>query len=84
MFENSTLDLPFTCAEFSITGPIYNPIIQDFRGLPSINNKTILGGASDVQIGFPTVSTIPSLFIGPYKMTWAAAAPTSGSWTQVR
>ena len=87
-FSHNYLEIPnYTCKELNIYagGATYDNIIRDNRGFDTGNYCTWLGGQStDVGIGNAAlpINALPNLLIGPYKMTWASAAPTAGDWMQ--
>ncbi len=83
-FAHNYLEVPTTCQELNInitTGTGADNIIRDNR-VGVDGNYTLWLGGQNTNIGFGTPSTNPNLLIGPYKMTWASAAPTSGDWMQ--
>ena len=71
------VELPLNCTNFSIALGGYGNRV---KRIMSNGNFQWLDG--DVHIGMPGQTTPSTLFIEPYKMTWAAAAPTTGSWPQ--
>ena len=87
-FSHNYLEIPdYTCKELNISagGATCDNIIRDNRSFGTGNYCTWLGGEStDVGPGSAAlpINALPNLRIGPYKMTWASAAPTSGDWMQ--
>lgn len=79
-FQNNYVELPFDCKVFDVSACAhlaYNNIIRDKR---SFSNQTLIDG--DLTVGQSYTATPSTITVSPYKMTWAAAAPTTGSWAQ--
>ena len=74
---NCIINLPSSCMTatgLNLAGNSGN-IIQSAMYNDPVNT---LDG--DVRIGYPGQTTPSKLIIDPYKLTWAATAPTTGSW----
>lgn len=79
-FQNNTIELGFDCKVFDVSGCgnlAYNNLIRDKR---AFSNQTLIDG--NLTVGQPHTATPSTITVSPYKMTWAAAAPTSGSYAQ--
>lgn len=79
-FQNNYIELPFDAKVFDISAcgaNAYNNIIRDMR---LFSAQTLIDG--NLQIGQPYTATPSVITVSPYKMTWAASAPTTGSWAQ--
>ncbi len=72
-----------TNLDINPSGYAKNNFITDLRafaGGPVSGGQTTIDG--DVQLGQPKFVTPNVLTTNIYKMTWASAAPTTGSWAQ--
>ena len=70
------VEIPLTCANFSIALGGYGNRIKRI-----MQNGLFQWMDSDIHFGQPG-GTVPDVYYGPYKMGWAAAAPTTGSWAR--
>jgi len=78
-----TFGSSMTNFDINPSGYARNNIINDQRGFsggPVTGRQRVIDG--DVQVGQPSFVTPNVLTLNTYKTTWAAAAPTSGSWTR--
>ncbi len=82
-FIGNRVELGPETTNFEVPGlaSSHNNIITDLRAFAGPGgNQTLIDG--DLRVGQPDFVT-PNVFtLNSYKMTWAAAAPTTGSWTQ--
>jgi hypothetical protein len=74
VFTGNTLDLSSDCTTLTLPAGVnrINNLIKDQRVLAG--PKVAVDGDFRINSG--------NLFLDPYKMTWAAAAPTAGSWAR--
>lgn len=81
------LEIPANCAYFSMlhsdtTNPAYSDANIIIRHGPFYNGGHEVEITGDLRLGTPDTPVPPNLIAGQYKMTWAGAAPTAGSWAQ--
>ena len=84
-FIGNLVELPDStpATNFDLSGStnVKNNLITDLRGIAGTGGyQTLIDG--DLRIGQPSFVTPNILTLNTYKTTWAAAAPTSGSWTR--
>jgi len=83
VFIGNRVELPDSTTNFDLSTAtnVRNNLITDLRAIAGIGGcQTLIDG--DLRVGQPSFVTPNNLTVNAYRMTWAAAAPSTGSWAQ--